>query len=150
MRFLRAVEDVLALWPFFLQGLKELNEGGVSKVYVSPEDFFKIVIDVIYQGETYGIVGVLESKNGKPCGFVIAFDSGSRYFKKTALIFAAYSAGYVSNVTRDMLTLSLDWAEKQEFHAVEALSLRVGNSIRRLYCKKLGFTYFGNLFRLKL
>jgi len=130
---LRSLEEVLANWAFFLEGLEVLNNPQGARGDVSPDAFLKLVLNVVAEGTSFGIVALLTSKNDKPLGYGICFDNTEPYCEKSALIYAAYSNRKAPHTARELLSHCEIWAKEQGFKHLHACSRRFNGAAFRLF-----------------
>lgn len=147
---LKKASEVLENWQFILEGLTALNETSKGKMFMPPEIFFRIIMDTLARGETYGIFALMQSKNGKNVGFFLVKDDTEKFFIPTACVWAAYSTNNNTEITKDMIVLGEEWARAQGYKQYYAICLRTGASIKRLYTKKWRFSLQGLIFKKEL
>lgn len=141
------VRDLLENWGFFLKGLASLNETAGGKMFMPEDVFLKLALHVLEEGSDFGIVALMRNKSGKNVGFFIVKNDSEKFFKPTAIVWAAYSTNNNTQITRDMITLGEEWAKSRGYIQLYAVCLRTGASIKRLYTKKWKFELYGLLFR---
>jgi hypothetical protein len=142
--------ELISEWDFFKVGLVELNKTSGGKTHMPEDMFLKILLDIIARGEDFGVVALMKSKNGANVGFFVVKDDTDRFFKPTAVVYATYSTGNNTNVTKDMVNLGEEWGRAHGYEQYYAICLRTGASIKRLFTKKWGFRHYGLLFRKDL
>jgi len=150
IKVLVKASEVIEHWGFFIEGLTALNKTAGGKMFMPEEVFLAMLMDVLHKGETYGIVALMQNKNGKNVGFFVVRDDSEKFFKPVAIVWAAYSTGNNTRITRDMIVLGEEWTRKMGYEQYYAVCLRTGSSIKKLYTKRWKFELYGLLFRKEI
>lgn len=140
---LRHVNDVLAFWGFFVEGLTALNRITRKDKNIETDVFLRVIMDTVSGDESEGAVWVFTSKNDKPLFFCIVFNNTSKYHKtKSLLTYAVYSNEKSATILRFSLAYTKDWARKNGYKELQAFSPRFSGAGYYLFEKVLGFKRF--------
>lgn len=129
----RDMDDLCEVAEFVKEGFGELEE----LLGITWEDFTDQIIKTIKS--TRGLLAVFFSKNHKPLGFVMVVDDSVGSLEQTALIYAAYSNGRYAGAANEAVTFAEEWATKQGFTKLRAVSRRMNGAALKLFKKRLGF-----------
>jgi hypothetical protein len=132
----KTLDDIQRFWPFFLEGLGDLNDPHKGRGDLTPESLFKQILHAI---SADGLVLVLTSKNDKPLAFVIAREDTEPLCVKSLLVYAAYSSGKCATAQQEGQAYMENWARDRRFVEIHAFSRRINGSAIRWFTKKCGF-----------
>lgn len=123
-RVVRGVDEVVAQWPFFAEGLTALNEPIAMPEQVTTETWMQALVESASTAESEALVAMTLNKNLRPLAFIVLFNNTSRYSKrKSALVYAIYSNRLNKHAARWTLMMAERWARQhgyQELHGYNA------------------------------
>jgi hypothetical protein len=142
-------EAVLQNWPFFLEGLQALNETVKDKP-VSPDSFLRVHLDIAC-GPLFGRIFRLESKNGKPLGFISGYETTSNYRPERVFwVYALYTNRKKSGTPRILFSQIEKWAKSEGFNEIQTQSGRTTTAAIRCARSQLNLSLSKLLFSKSL
>ena len=138
---LRTVDDALAHWPLFREGLEHLNGLLKPEKRVKAEKFFSVVLNSIAKGDKLGHVAVYRvDERSEPIGFTIAHVFDDAYYDiKVVLVHAAYARKTVPGASRFALQHLEKWAKASGFQELQAFTPRINGKGFAIFEKRFGF-----------
>lgn len=143
-------DEILEEWPFLVEGLNHMNNPQKSNMCEAHETYLKTLSRCACTWPD-GFVGILRSKNGKPLGFGVGYNSSSLLQNKKVLwIYATYSNGKYKDAVPDMLKWGDEFAKCFNYDEVATATGRVNGSNFAWFEKKLGFSRRYVVFKKKV
>lgn len=128
------LDTATEVWPFILRGLDDLNDPHKGRAGWSPEMLLYHFLSCI----TSGVAFLLQSKNGKPLGYIFGKENSS--FKEKGIeILASYSSGKYLKTREELFAFLESWARNNGYSFLLATSNRVNGSAFRWYEDKCKF-----------
>jgi len=144
----RTFEQIQENWPFFLEGLNDLNHISKIEREVPSEEFLKMICRAACGGA--GVVWITKSINNKPLFYGIVLDDTAPFKHKTLLIYAAYSNKKNNQVTQWTLDRLEAWAKTQGYKELHAFSYRFSKAGYSLFTRIWNFKRKAILFTKEL
>ena len=125
-------------WPFLLDGLKVLRATiGGNQPDLTSEEFFKMLLMMALEKER-GVILLLESKNGKPLGYIAIHDITGYFAAKRVNVYAIYSNSKCASTLSELNIAGRKWGKTNGYKYVQAASFRFTGAAQRLFERKLG------------
>lgn len=148
---IETIEDLAAKWPFLSDGLVELNAScGNGRSAVTPEAFFKMLLNILAKNPGFGRIAMLVNQNGKPLAFGVMFDNTEPFCKRSALVYAVYSNGKCPTAVQELRLEAETWARREGFKEIHAVSRRINGATFRIFEKMWGFRRTAVVFKKEL
>ena len=139
MVVITSLPELLAHWPFLLEGLAVLRNPQGARGDISPETFFRICMHTVDKGMTYGLVALLTSTNDKPLGFGVMFENTEPGCQKSAIVYAVYSNKKYKHASKELLSFAEGWSRANDFKQIQACSRRFSGAAFQLFEQNWGF-----------
>lgn len=138
---LRTIDDVLIHWGLFREGLEHMNSLVKPEKVVSPEQFFRIVINTLARGEKKGHVAVYHVEGtSSPIGFTVAHAFEDLFYDvPIAVVHAAYTKRTVPGASRFGLKHIEKWAKANGYSELQAYTPRINGKGFALFERRFGF-----------
>jgi hypothetical protein len=134
-----SVDKVISNWPFFVEGLGELNQIVEPVHEVNSETLLKVLCDTTNCAND-GYTIIVRNPKGEPLQFVISFNNTTGYHtKRSLLVYATYSNRKDRGVHKFVIDWMCKWAKEQGYNELHAFSSRINGSGFRLFEKYFGF-----------
>jgi hypothetical protein len=131
--------EVLNHWEkLFLPGMLALNDPRGAKAEYTPESFYKLLQNVTGMRDK-GLVLMMTSKNDKPLGFAIAFETLDWMGERCMYLVEIFNSGKYQNGAIDMITYVENYARGLGLKEVKAATRRINGGGLRLFERKWGF-----------
>jgi len=150
VKILTTAQDVIDWWPFFLEGLHELNQLPDKEDRVTPEEYLQTILHTATLPTDLGLVGVITSKNGKPLCYGVVMNNTVRFRRKSCCVYAVYSTKQARAVVRFALEYFEKWARENGYSVIHAFSPCMNGSRFRLFEKHWKFRRASILFTKNL
>lgn len=133
------VEQLIAAWPFFLQGWQELCSPEKGRADLNESEFLTMLLRILDMGPKDGLLVVFTSEHDKPLGYMVVMNDSETPQRRTALIYLGYSNGKYLQAPVVATEYVEKWARANNFTELHAQSRRLSGAAMRLFRKKLGF-----------
>lgn len=130
---------LVELWPFFQEGLDQLNDPRRAGMDETPEVFFKQLGWIVHNKSNSALI-VVKSKKEKPLGFAAGYQTTPIFAKnKVFFIYVVYSNGKNKNTVSDVLDIFTNIAKGFGLTEFQTATGRFSGAAFRWFEKKLGF-----------
>lgn len=133
------VQQVIAAWPFLVNGWRELCSPEKGRSDLSEGEFLTMLLRIQGMGPNDGLIALFTSKNDKPLGYMVVMNDSETPHRRTALIYLGYSNGLYTQAPIVATEYVERWAKERGFTELHAQSRRLSGAAMRLFRKKLGF-----------
>ena len=148
---IRQHEQVVEYWPFFSQGLAELNATmAPGDTPVSGEVFLRLLFKVVHMGQARGRVTVLVNKNAQPLAFGIVYDNTEALCRRSAIVYAVYSNHQCPTAVTELREEAERWARECGYAELHAVSRRINGATFRIFERQWGFRRTAVIFKKEL
>ena len=146
VRLLASAQEVIDLWPFFLEGHKALNDPLGARGEMSVDAYFRCLTQVAAASNQDGFVLLITSKNDKPLGFGVVVDGTDMWHeKRIALGQLMWSNGKSPNLCVDIAEATVEVCRQLGFERLYTASRRSSGAATRLFQTRMGFTFAHNV-----
>ena len=112
--------ELFKRWPFFVEGLEQLNSPIAGRRKLSAEVFAKVLTMIATGSLETGALIVLESSSGQPLGFVALLDCTAPFSERSALVYAVYSNNKCRTTICEMDVAVRTWSETYGYVELKA------------------------------
>lgn len=131
--------SVIEHWPFFLEGMTQLNDPRRARANYTPDKFFNMLSKVAELGDR-GLLCLLTSKKGKPLGFGCAFAAMDFMGDECFYVWAAYSNSKCATALTELLDACENYAKFHGHTTLKTATPRITGAAYRLFEARLGFS----------
>ena len=131
---LTTVEAIFANWPFFLEGLEELNKLPREQDKLTPETLLKTVLHAAEgTAQGNGLVLLVTSSTGKPLFWGVGLNNTALFKKSSFVVFAVYSNKKAKGVVTFAMEYLERWAKARGYSQLQAFTPSFNGSRFRLF-----------------
>jgi hypothetical protein len=148
--YLTKIQEVFTHWPFFLEGLGQLNTLVGCMDPITEEVLLKTLLHAVDRYPRDGLVVVVTSKNDKPLLWGVALNNTALFKPRSCVVYAVYSNNKAAGVVSSAIQCLEQWARENEYVNIQAFSPSFNGSRIRLFERSWKFRRAAIMFTKKL
>lgn len=136
-----SLTQLLDNWPFFVEGLRALNDPRRANMNTDAEEFLKYMTKILaLRGTKEGLIIMARSKSGTPLGFGAGYNATGMFSKQRVFfVYAVYANGLDKFVMQDLMEWCRQYTIDNNYDEIQAMTSRLSTAARRWFIQTMGF-----------